>query len=490
MFDRRLRLSLLTIVVLSTAFSHAHLAARPAHAESKLIGQTFLETFDGQPESPDAWLPDDWDVTIHSRNRDTHYALEPMDAMHGPDCSAPPATHRITRYEDAVFQCRDHLMTAIKGTGYAMIYLTPNHMVDFGNQTGVISFDVSTLRGSTRDWFDIWISPFNDNLQLALDDGFPDVAGEPRRGINIRMDEFNGRTVFRVDQVIDHKVTKLTNNSLAGLADIVVPDAKRRDRFEIHISRTHVKFGMPEYDVWWFDGEIEPLDWTQGVIQIGHHSYNPLKNCPECHANTWHWDNVSITPAVPFTMIRGDKRSLSVPFGDTITFVEPSPKNAYLRFAGIGSNIELSYDNGKSWKKARLQMQEEWKFKDENFKSYFTPIPQGVSSVKFRGEDWFAGEWIVRDVTIWSNNEKQWCSSSTAATSAERAPSVAAPQAEYMLYLPAIMTRTDNCMELAGTQTNGQPAGLPADTVPAALPTRRLFAEPTVDRSPFYCDFT
>jgi hypothetical protein len=59
-----------------------------------------------------------------------------------------------------------------------------------------------------------------------------------------------------------------------------------------------------------------------------------------------------------------------------------------------------------------------------------------------------------------------------------------------MLYLPAIMTRTDNCMELAGTQTNGQPAGLPADTVPAALPTRRLFAEPTVDRSPFYCDFT
>jgi hypothetical protein len=76
-------------------------------------GREFLETFDGNPAGLQAWRPANWDVAIHSRSAATWAALEPMHALHGSDCGAPPAVHDISAYEGAVFQCRDHLMTAI-----------------------------------------------------------------------------------------------------------------------------------------------------------------------------------------------------------------------------------------------------------------------------------------------------------------------------------------------------------------------------------------
>ena len=46
------------------------------------------------------------------------------------------------------------------------------------------------------------------------------------------------------------------------------------------------------------------LGWTQGVVQFGHHSYTPFKDCEShpfiCEPDTWHWDNISINPAKPF----------------------------------------------------------------------------------------------------------------------------------------------------------------------------------------------
>ena len=35
------------------------------------LPDTFLQTFDGQPARPEAWRPTTWDVTIHSRDRET-----------------------------------------------------------------------------------------------------------------------------------------------------------------------------------------------------------------------------------------------------------------------------------------------------------------------------------------------------------------------------------------------------------------------------------
>jgi hypothetical protein len=128
---------------------------------------------------------------VHSRDVNTWYQLEPMNTDHGADCSPPPATHPLSRrYEDAVYQCRNHVMTAIKAEGYGMIYLTPNHMVDFSQGPAAIRFDVSTLRTSLRDWIDLWITPYEDNLQIPLqtDIAMVDASGPPRRAVHVLMD--------------------------------------------------------------------------------------------------------------------------------------------------------------------------------------------------------------------------------------------------------------------------------------------------------------
>src|SRR5207302_8424505 len=86
-----------------------------------------------------------------------------------------------------------------------------------------------------------------------------------------------------------------------------------RTTFELHLSRTHLKFGMPAYNLWWMDGDIADLGWSSGVVQLGHHSYNPDKACDfngTCGPNTWHWDNVSISAAVPFTILRATPRAV------------------------------------------------------------------------------------------------------------------------------------------------------------------------------------
>ena len=151
---------------------------------------TYNETFDGDPAQPLPWTPTNWDITVHSRDINTWDTLEPMKAGHGIDCAPSPASHLISQYQDAVFLCKNHVMTAINATGYGAIYLTPDHMVDFTWGEAIIKFDVTTARTSTRDWWDLWISPYDEHLQLPLPDYYPDLSGEPRHAIQIMMSSF------------------------------------------------------------------------------------------------------------------------------------------------------------------------------------------------------------------------------------------------------------------------------------------------------------
>lgn len=76
-------------------------------------------TFDGDPAAPLAISStasyDDLDIQVHSRNPDSWSTLPPINAEHGPNCEPPPATHVNTSYENSVFQCKNHVMTAING---------------------------------------------------------------------------------------------------------------------------------------------------------------------------------------------------------------------------------------------------------------------------------------------------------------------------------------------------------------------------------------
>jgi hypothetical protein len=387
-------------------------AAAPASATP------FVFNFEGTPASPLPWNPKTWDVGVESRNTDTFQLLQGMQAQHGSDCSPYPATHFNNTYEGAVFICRNHLMTAIFAGGYGEIALTPDHMIDFSGGESTVSFDLSTLRTSYRDWVDIWITPFNDNLVFPLD--FPvDLQGPPAHAIQIKMDHFQG-TVFRAYRYDNFKSTQLRSNDSRSVEKLISASATTRTTFQLGISPTHLRFGAPKQGYNWVDVPLTALGFSRGIVQLVHHSYNPTKDCkdqglPACLPNTWHWANFSISNAAPFTLLRGTPQVVHAGSPSLVTFASAAPKSSFLRFAAIGS-IEISLDGGKTWQRAQRQAQK-YNYA-EHFSSYWTSIPEGTNSVSFRGTKWFAGPWWVRDVSIWST-----------ATPAANQPSTTAPNA-------------------------------------------------------------
>lgn len=373
-------------------------ATSPAGA---IVDGTFTAGFDGTPASPEPWRPANWDVTVHSRDRETFARLEDMAAMHGDDCGAPPATHQVSSYEQAVFVCRNHMMTAIKASGYGLIYLTPDAQVDFSAGEAVVRWDMSTLRTTLRDWPDLWITPYEDNLQLALESFYPDLSGPPKRAVHVVAVDVDGGTGFRVEVFRDHQPIELNTPVFLRYDDVLQPDAARRDTFELRIGGGRLRFGMPAHDLWWYDGELPDLGWDTGVVTFGHHSYNPLKDCAECHPNTWHWDNVSISPAIPFTILRGDRRVVDATRPAAVTFPTAAPVDAHVRFAAIGDDVEVSTDGGRSWRAAERQSQGK-ETAGEHFASYWTKVPAGTTSVAIRATDWWGGPWLARDITVWA----------------------------------------------------------------------------------------
>jgi hypothetical protein len=282
-------------------------------------------------------------VTIHSRDFSTWHALEPMPAMHGHDCAPPPATHTVASYDDAGFLCNGHLMTGLNASSYGVIYLTPSHLVDFSAGEASMRFDLSTLRTSPRDWIDLWVSPYADHLQLPLEAWLPDLNGPPAHAVHVKMESLNGATPFKAFVYRDFVEQDLGGDPATGYESVLTPSATRRDTFELRLSRTHVQFGMPAYDLWWVDGEIADLGWDQGWCSEG----------------------------------------------------------ARLRFAAVGSEIQVSFDGGATWQPAQLQRQQ--RTNPARFQSYWTPAPAGTTRAVFRSLGGLAGQpWMARDVAIWA----------------------------------------------------------------------------------------
>jgi hypothetical protein len=360
---------------------------------------SYLKTFDNYiVDQPTPFVSDaSLDVLVHSRNNDTWANLEPMEAEHGSHCEAPPATHHLSgSYPDAVFLCaaNPHIMTSIKAGGYGVIYLTPGHMIDLSQGEAVLKFDVSTLRASSRDWIDVWVTPYEDNLVHPLDAGLPDLQGEPKRGILFSLTADN---VWSSDIIRNFTRTRTgescCDNWSMSYTSFLIPSASRRDTVEMRISKTALSVGMPAYNMRWANQTPinPPFDWDRAIVQIGHHSYTPDKDCgsvPQgtdgCRAGTWHWDNISISPSVPFTMIRANERAAvaasNVPMA--FTFPQPSPQNAYLRASVHGVSPQVSTDDGATW--APLVRQPSGRTDTGAYQSYWHPIPSGVTKVLLR----------------------------------------------------------------------------------------------------------
>ena len=361
----------------------------------------YVDTFDGRPAAPQPYRPDGWDIAVHSRDSNTWAAPSPFPAAFGPDC-APDGTHVVDSYAAAVFHCADRLVAAAQGAGYGALVLTPNRLVDFSGGEAVVSFDVSTTRNSSREWIEIWVTPFEDNLLLPLLPYMPSGSGVPRRAVRIGMG-FDATTSFTAT-VYDEfaEVANLGNGTILETALPGRGDALLH--FELRLSSDHIAFGLPAEDVWWVDDPLPPLGWTRGVVQLGMHTFDPQKGCltgDDCAPTTWQWDNVAIDPALPFTILTPEQRTVDVTTRTELLFPRPAPAGAYLRFAAVGNNIEISFDGGSTWQAAQVQAQDAGALVEEHFRSYWTPVPAGAWYVRFRGEDWSGANWHVRDVAIW-----------------------------------------------------------------------------------------
>lgn len=390
--------------------------------------------------APKVWTPSDFDVVKHMRDRSAWYVPQRFRAMHGDLCqpyqtpeavtAANPSanavqhgaigSHPASTYEDLNYRCRNHMMTSLKASGYGVIYVTPNALVDIPSAgEAVIKFNLSTLRTHGDDWVDIWISPWEDNLELPLDADLAatDLQGPPRRGIHVRMTRDKSRSAFEAFYIKDFQETKLPSNA-AGYESIILPVSTRRDLFELRISRSHVKFGMsklagtpnePAGAIVWVDAELPAaLDWSQGVVQFGHHSLGQTIADNDSVGGTWHWDNFSMAPATQFRMVKATARYADAA-NPVVTFPEGAPAGAFLRFAGFGEKVEVSFDGERTWQKAERQLEKT--DVANRFHSYWTPAPAGVTSVAFRAKkdpnaseasNRDQGPWMVRDIAFWA----------------------------------------------------------------------------------------
>ena len=121
--------------------------------------------------------------------------------------------HHILRYEDMVYVCADHLMTAAYAEGAAKVSITPDHLLDLSSGTGVVEFSVSTYRTAGRDYWQIDLTPLSTHLQLPEGDVVADANGKAVNGFNINtelddglsgpVDLLGGINVFRTMMVKD-----------------------------------------------------------------------------------------------------------------------------------------------------------------------------------------------------------------------------------------------------------------------------------------------
>jgi hypothetical protein len=404
---------LIAVTLVGAPLLSTSIPPRPASASS-----SFAFNWQGSPASPRPWTPgqvNDWDLITNIAGS-TDQARNPI-AQHGPDCSAPPALHSITNLADTAFICKDHMMTAISSEfdgPYGAIYWAPAQLADFSAGTSTITWQVSTLRRGERMWWDLWLTPFSENLVVPLQQ-LPAYQGPPKDAVHIQLDGTSCQnpsliqsSALRVNVYSNFHSTDVTD-AFPCLEDALPTSAVTRTPFEVDVSRNHLKVWVPGTSLVYKDSSIS-LPFNKAVVQWGHHSYGPDKGCnvPAPCADTFHWSNVSISPAAPFTMLRPDQpHSLHDGQNPTLTLPQPAPANAFLRFAAL-LPISVSFDGG-SMQPAKRQQQmgpdSDGVLHPEQFYSYWMPIPAGTKTLRFTGADheaWYYDSWWVEDVSVWS----------------------------------------------------------------------------------------
>jgi hypothetical protein len=376
------------------------------------------------PATPVAYAGDpSWDVSIHRRA--TGDSMDAIAAQHGADCrgyedagGTPQAggTHVVTTLADSVYICNNHLMTSAGDGGYAQTTMTPNQIVDFSNGTATIKFNLSTRHINSRDWLSFWLTPFAENVMHPFTDAV-DLQGPPKDGVAIDggVGTGAGSTGYAALVVSNFQFNAYTELSRGGTVESVLaahglaPSSNRRDTFELDISTTHIRFGMPAYNAWFVDNDfLAPLSFNQAIFQLNHDSYDACKGqaisiTNPCTSDTWHWSDVSISPSIAFDNNRIAQKSVHAG-ADTVVLDHPAGSSSFLRFESLAATgtTQVSF-NGAPLQTATRQMinGDKGQIHDDHFSPYWMQIPAGTTTIRFFGQNFYAGQWWVRDPAVW-----------------------------------------------------------------------------------------
>jgi len=380
----------------------------------------FLQGFNGAPSAPLTYLATDsltdWNVIQFRSSLDTTtwHETQSMLADHGADCAGPPAQHEIHSPDQSIFQCNNHVMTAISDVGgYGLAYLTPPVLADWSSGPVTIQWDLSTLVTSKRDWWDLWITPYQDRLIAPLEDWLPFRNGPPNRAVHVRLVDFGaaGNVGLTALMYNNYVATQLPTSCCNGYDTFLTESAARRDTVQVVLSRTHVKVWMPQYQQVFVDTDIPDLGWTSGTLQFGHHSYNPTKDCPDqqegsvmpCTPDTWHWDNVMVSQAVPYTILRGAPHAVysDQPGPYVFTLPSPAPDGSEAMFDAVGANPLLSFDDGQSWVVPTWEPSTKGVGGIEG--GYRAPVPTGTQAIQVAASGgWWGNYWMVQGMAVTS----------------------------------------------------------------------------------------
>lgn len=392
---------------------------------------TYRSTFDGSPDLVQPCIPSDIDVQRHTRDQAHWTSFEPFDADHGLDCAGPPAIHTIsTSPDDAVFLCRDHLMTALRAGGYGLIQMTLPAVMDWADGQAVFAWNVNQFRDSARDWIDVWLTPVEDTMQSPFDAALVDVdfQGHPRNGLHLAIDQLGG-LAYRLDYVHDYTIAGI--GSSLDLRTMLTPDKARRDPFVFAVGGGRIivtakalsptgcdtagHCGGLTADVVLFDVPIPAgLSFTRATVGIGHHSYNPGKcdnpapdgSClsPNHAGGTWHWDNFAVGPgactlpacgkALPFAITPlGYPRFMgAIPPNPVRTLTLPAPSGVgdtlhFVAHAAEGS-MQVSFNSGATWQvvpKVKGSKEAVGPSFTYHMSSYRIDVPSGTTAIQVRG---------------------------------------------------------------------------------------------------------
>lgn len=392
-------------------------------------GEYFKESFNGSPASPTSILNKlpRW-ITAYAMEDNGggwEYHPEPMMAQHDSACGAPPATHPIQFAEDSVYQCRDHIMTAMNpssgGTPNGVISLTPNHMVDLSRGVASVKIDVSTLSPTAGDWWEIWITNPEDYLVAPSDHWFHQT-GVPKRALRFSVND-SGNLKRWIGKAFNNYVRVAGDEfewEAPQIQNLVTRSDTRRDTYEIRIEGNTVKMLVENAAG---DGsmvQVNQFDFPPGLlgdkamVQFVGANYEPEKNgnvnCPSypCQLNlspaTWHWDNAEIYPAIEYKQIKADQVLVDANTSNEVTFQEPAAAGMDLVFIAhtVGNAPQISFDNGVTWQTAPFVRPNNdppnagWGG-DPDTMTYRIPVPEGQTSVRVKGTSLWNKTWTAYD---------------------------------------------------------------------------------------------